>query len=172
MAWFAAPEPVGPGGGGGSWPPGPLRDNDPLPWPCLEARTVDPWECLALIQRQVLLPGATVFVIEEYRLYPDKLQQQGFSSVGTSEVIGAIKWFVMAQEEPERFGVVMQSAGIKDAGCRRLGGDCHRLPRQGLTHDRDVHVGSNIHSRDAESHGVYWTRVKLPKIGRRSKVIA
>ena len=127
---------------------------------------MDPWDCLEKIQLQILTQEATVFVVEEYRLYPDMMQQQGMSSLGVVETIGAIKWFILAQNEPERLALVMQQASIKDAGCRRLNGACARVPRKGIQHDPAVHVGTNVHSRDAESHGTYWVQVKLPLVGK------
>jgi hypothetical protein len=118
-------------------------------------------DALRYVQEFVeLYAGHAVLVIEEFRLYPTKLQQQALTELGTAQVIGALRWIVASYTE-QPVTVVMQSASIKLAGCKRLGGGCIWNPNKsqgGMKHDPTVHVGKNIHARDAEAHGAYWVK--------------
>lgn len=79
-------------------------------------------------------------VMEEYRLYPWLLQQQGFSAVETVEIIGVVKHLARQRGWP----VEMQPASIKK-------------PAEGITRTRGIRlVGRTRHARDAELHGWYW----------------
>lgn len=96
-----------------------------------------------------------VLVVEGFQLYPDKLQQQGLSRMGTPEVIGALKWLYLdecwlgwrsGRRPRARVAFVEQGASIKQHGRKYM-------------ESRGIEVqGSNPHKRDAEAHG--WYRVR------------
>lgn len=118
-------------------------DVDRSGWGCYETRKVGPVECLEAVQEWCSSrPG--VLVVEEFRLYPWALQQQGFSALGVVEVIGALRWVHF-----ERFRTTvqleMQGAFVKERGERYMA--LHGIE----------HQGTNQHMRDAEAHG--WYRI-------------
>lgn len=79
-------------------------------------------------------------VIEEFRLYPWKAQEQGYSQLKTVEVIGVVRHLC------RRFGVTLveQSATIKKPTFAQL-------QARGV-----LLKGTNQHMRDAEAHGWYY----------------
>ena len=81
-----------------------------------------------------------VIVCEEFRLYPWKAQQPGFSTLETVEIIGTIKW-LCKQHQTE---LQMQPATIKN-------------PTFAIMNKRNIALqGKNQHERDAEAHAYHY----------------
>lgn len=83
-------------------------------------------------------------VIEEFRLYPWVMQQQGFSRIETVEVIGILKYLCGRWHVP----VVMQGASVKKI-------TEGQLRARGVTL-RSVTERKGGHAKDAELHGWHW----------------
>jgi hypothetical protein len=81
-----------------------------------------------------------VMVVEEFKLYPSKAASLSWSTLGTVEIIGALREGALRNE----LLFVTQPASIKKA-TRAL------VQRRGL-----VLLGSDGHARDAELHGYYY----------------
>lgn len=79
-------------------------------------------------------------VIEEYRLYPWLLQQQGYSAVKTVEMIGVVRHICRRRE----WRLVEQPATIKKPAAGWM-------QRKGIDHQ-----GKNQHERDAEMHAYHY----------------
>lgn len=79
-------------------------------------------------------------VVEMFRLYPWKSEQQGFSNMATSQLIGVLRCLCTMYETPCH----LQGAQWKEAGAAKM-----RLFGRS-------HVGRNLHERDAEVHGWLW----------------
>lgn len=79
-------------------------------------------------------------VIEEYRLYPDKAMQQGYSQLKTVEVIGVVRYLCSLASVP----MIEQGASIKK-------------PTFAIMKARGVEMkrGLDQHARDAIAHGYY-----------------
>jgi len=86
--------------------------------------------------------GQGVAVVEEFRLYPHLLADQGLTQVATAQVIGAMQWELHRLDWP--VPMIMQGAHIKKAAQRAM--DEAAIEAQ----------GTNQHARDAEMHGWYW----------------
>jgi hypothetical protein len=81
-----------------------------------------------------------VLVIEEYRMYPDKVQMHSGKTIPTSENIGAFKYVARVHG----IRVVEQPAGIK-------------RPMAGVMNGRAVKaLGDTRHAKDAELHMWYF----------------
>ena len=95
-----------------------------------------------LVERWIEKGALDLIVLEEYRLYPWKLQEQGFSEVRTVEAIGVIKYLA------ERGGVpvIMQPALIKKPTAARMKAAGVKL----------LSRGRGPHCRDAELHLYYY----------------
>ena len=79
-----------------------------------------------------------MLVIEEFRLYPTHAQTLTGSTMGTSQVIGAMTWW--ARQLP----VYMQPAAIK-------------IPTRALIKlNGDQTPAGSIHAQDAFLHGYHW----------------
>lgn len=79
-------------------------------------------------------------IIEEYRLYPDLLQQQGYSKVQTVEVIGVIRYLCgLAGVE-----MIEQGASIKKPAFAVMKARGFEWPK-----------GLDQHAKDAVAHGYY-----------------
>ena len=87
-----------------------------------------------------LVADRVVLVLEEFRLYGHKAQAQSWSTMDTSEMIGALK-YVASELGVE---VVEQGAGIKKPTARQL--RARGIDREG--------VGG--HARDAELHLLHY----------------
>lgn len=139
-------------------------------WSCEDAWKFGPYACLDWTeQHSTDIPVALKvgFVIESFRLYPGMAAEQGFSAMGTPQVIGALLW-ILAKENRRRedlgrelIPVAMQQASTRFHGCEQLGGACARVPKKGISHDVSVHTGPNVHARDAEAHGIFFITRKL-----------
>jgi hypothetical protein len=134
-------------------------------WHVVETADTAPVACLHDVADWIAEPGPGVLVVEGFQLYPNMLQEQGLSRMGTPEVIGALKWLYLSAGNPE-VSFYEQGASIKRHGCmymnRVAGGHCEYGYKDGSRvwiHDIEAHVGTNPHKRDAESHG--WYRVKV-----------
>jgi hypothetical protein len=79
-------------------------------------------------------------VVEEFKLYPSKASALSWSTLGTVEIIGALRERCRSEE----LEFVTQPASIKRA-TRAL------VQRRGL-----ALLGSDTHARDAELHGYYY----------------
>lgn len=133
-------------------------------WHVSETIDVSPLECLEQTRDWVHEDGPGVLVVEGFQLYPNMLQEQGLSRMGTPEVIGALKWLYLSEAHYD-LAFYEQGASLKQHGCAYMntiaGGQCFRGYKGGQMmwiHDPDVHVGTNPHKRDAEAHG--WFRIK------------
>lgn len=84
-------------------------------------------------------------VVEDFFLYPDKMQQQGYSQMRTPRAIGVIEWICeLAGFTKDNGGYVEQGASIKKA-------------TRAIMNARGVkHVGKVVHEKDAELHGYYY----------------
>lgn len=136
-------------------------------WHVTETVDTNPLDCLYLTQSWIREPGPGVLVVEGFQLYPNMLQEQGLSRMGTPEVIGALKWLYIS-ESTEEVAFYEQGASVKQHGCAYLnklaGGQCdygYKGGKRVWVHDAEVHVGTNPHKRDAEAHG--WFRIKKLK---------
>lgn len=89
---------------------------------------------------QMYLPNAQILVVEEFRLYAHKAQQQKESEMLTAQLIGVLKH--VAGELGVQ--VVLQPAGIKKATRRQLRA---RKIKQ---------IGRGGHARDAELHLMHF----------------
>lgn len=90
--------------------------------------------------------GQLVFkqwVVEEFRLYPWKMQEQGMSEMKTPGVIAVIR-YIGTHRSGRTVPVVIQPALIKKP-TRAL------METMGLTNP-----GRNLHERDAVEHGYHW----------------
>jgi hypothetical protein len=81
----------------------------------------------------------TEIVCEEFRLYPWRMQEQGFSQMRTAELIGAIRWITRG------YDLIMQPASVKKVVVAQA-------KERGYTWKSRGHGG---HAKDAESHGLY-----------------
>lgn len=80
-------------------------------------------------------------ILEEFVLYTSHLNEQAWSSLQTSQLIGALKWIAVMFQIP----VKEQGAYIKNATRNQLRG-------------RGIHpVGKGTHQKDAELHWYYRT---------------
>ena len=138
----------------------------PSGWGVYATYDKSPVECLEHVEDWFEVVQFGVLVVEGFQLYPNMLQQQGLSRMGTPEVIGALKWaYIRAGHEGIAF--YEQGASVKLTGCEFMGGGCHHEMVKGKktwVHDTEAHTGSNIHKRDAEAHG--WYRVRKITEGR------
>lgn len=88
--------------------------------------------------------GFDVLVIEDFRLYPNRAVEQGYSQMGTPKVIGAAEWIMRSLRREQ--DVILQGASIKKATYAQLQARGVKLR------------GQNDHMRDAEVHGYYFIR--------------
>jgi hypothetical protein len=79
-------------------------------------------------------------VLEEFRLYPDKMQQQGYSEMKTPEVIGVIKYLF----------------GLAEIDLRMQGASIKKPSRAHMRAKGIKYVGGAVHEHDAEEHGYYF----------------
>ncbi len=79
-------------------------------------------------------------VVEQFRLYPSHAQTLTGSTMGTSQVIGALAWWAYQNTRP----MYLQPAAIKipTRALMRVNGD-------------EIRPGS-IHAQDAYLHGYHW----------------
>jgi len=142
-------------------------------WMCTAADKTDPVTCIKrlrsfLAETEARLAGGSggvgegptllppvayvpgVVVIEEYRLYPDKMAEQALTALGVVETIGGLRWVFKDEADLKVHGLVMQSASIKAAGQRQMA--------KARLHP----IGRNQHARDAEFHGWYYILAKMP----------
>lgn len=104
----------------------------------IEAREALPFAYAALESMRDKV--RVTLVIEEFRLYPHRAGPQTWAKMGTSEMIGALKWSAM-QLDVEW---VEQPASIKESTRRQL-------KARGIRQ-----VGKGPHARDAELHLYYY----------------
>lgn len=79
-------------------------------------------------------------VVEEFRLYPWKMEQQGMKEMKTSEVIGVAKYICSNRG----LALVQQPANIK-------------VPTRAIMKTLGLdNPGRNMHMRDAVEHGYHW----------------
>lgn len=104
-----------------------------------------PYELYARIQG--ISNSIDYCVMEEFRLYPWLMGEQGFSALETVEVIGVVKYICITKGIP----VTMQPASIKKPTMARLRGEMK---------------SKNPHCRDAEMHVRFYLeqqRIKARK---------
>lgn len=110
-------------------------------WVCIKAWKPKPME---LIEWVIEAMRTRDIVMEEYRLYPWSMEQQGFSSLGTPEVIGVIRYAHWKQvQEGLTFALVLQGAHVMKPAETILGREGIKL------------IGKNKDARAAELHG-WW----------------
>lgn len=121
-------------------------------WDDRHTTTFEPQETLDML-RKISENGiqVIVLVVEEFRLYPWKAKEQGFSQFHTAEMIGQLKlWVRWFSPETE---LVMQPAAVKKPTFAIMQG--RKIP---LTRGTQ-------HSKDAEAHLYSYlarTRVVIP----------
>lgn len=86
-------------------------------------------------------------IVEEFRLYPWKMAEQGFSQIKTAELIGVIRYIARKRH----IEVVQQPASIKQA-CEGI------LRAKGVVLQSRGH---GPHAKDAELHGFFFFRDNL-----------
>lgn len=92
--------------------------------------------------------GFDVFVVEAFRLYPEKMASLAYSELRTVEVIGALRERCRVESVP----FVTQPASIKKATEGQLRARGIALKSKG---------GGSPHAHDAELHGWhYWLRMR------------
>lgn len=110
---------------------------------CVQAVEYDPQGAYRVLESALSEGNGPVeeVIIEEFRLYPWKLQEQGFREMLTSECIGVLKYIC------DRAGVVwvQQPASIQKVTEARM-------KEQGV---RLVSRGNGPHAKSAELHGLY-----------------
>lgn len=104
----------------------------------VKAREVDTEKVMPLYEK--IVPKVGVVVIEAYRLYPDKAEAQSYAAMGTSELIGAMRWVAHRAGTP----VVMQPAAIKNVTRKQC--KARSVP---LVH-------RSVHAQDAMLHLWYF----------------
>lgn len=90
-------------------------------------------------------------VIEEFRLYPDKAREQGYSDFKTTQRVAVVD-YICRKRGIEFF---VQGASIKRLA-RAYGRRSGLFPHQPRMRDWDFNAPSQ-HERDAIAHGVWWT---------------
>ena len=81
-----------------------------------------------------------MLVVEQFRLYPTHAQTLTGSTMGTSQVIGALAWWAFANDMP----MYLQPAAIK-------------IPTRALMKSMKIDMmPGSIHAQDAFLHGVHW----------------
>ena len=115
--------------------------------------------CLHLIENY--LSGYSFsgeLVVERFRLYASKAQQQVGSTFRTVEVIGAIKWMVhLRQMRDEHVLLIMAPADIKKATAGNMRGRGIRS----IVFEKDSKLKE--HALDAEQLG-YWRLIEQGRI--------
>lgn len=112
---------------------------------CVSVKEYAPGALFAYLEDMLRSQSLDLVVMEEFRLYPWKAVEQGFSQLKTVETIGVVRYLVA------RWGMTIplieQPALIKKPteGHMRAGGVKHRA----------VVEKAGGHCKDAESHG-YW----------------
>lgn len=126
-----------------------------IPWVLDQTLDAPPLGCLDFVQSWLREGGVGQLVVEGYQLYPNMMQQQGLSRMGTPEIIGALKYIyfnTIGRNVWEcRFNE--QGASIKSPG------------RRYMDENKIEEVGTNPHKRDAEAHG--WYRIKVLEAERK-----
>jgi hypothetical protein len=115
---------------------------------CMRAVEYTPDGAAFLLESILALETVETVVIEEFRLYSWKAQDQAFREMLTSECIGALKWICKKAEVP----VVMQPASIQKPTAARLKAAGIKLTSR----------GQGPHAKSAELHGWYFQRHVLP----------
>jgi len=113
---------------------------------CTMVREYSPWDFFAILENWLKEKKFDLVVIEEYRLYPWKSAEQGFSQIKTVEVIGIIRFLI--SRWGEGIPMVEQPALIKKPT------EGH-MRSKGLKY-RSVTEKAGGHCKDAESHGQYY----------------
>lgn len=81
-----------------------------------------------------------VLVVEQFRLYPTHAQILTGSTMGTSQMIGALAWWACFNDKP----MTLQPAAIK-------------IPTRALARTKGIETPpGSIHAQDSFLHGVYW----------------
>jgi len=125
MAWFAADE-------------------------CVAVEEMKPEDCVDAVAHWLQETTARALVIEEFRLYPWKAQQQSFSIMGTCEVIGQLK--LAHRWHAGQVKLYIQPASIKE-------------PTRAIMRARGIPMlaklsKSGLHCLDAETHGYHHIHKK------------
>lgn len=102
---------------------------------------------------EIIKSNADVIVCENFHLFPHKAKQQSFSTMETSQLIGAIKM----QAYDNNHTVIFQSPSCK----ARVTDDI--LVKEKVFEKRGslIYVNgkrTNLHERDAIRHGIYFLR--------------
>lgn len=126
-------------------------EDDDSDWHLVSSWELDPWECVWTAFRMIAEDGLDFLVVEEFRLYPWKSQQQGFSQIKTIEVIGVLRFLHRrAMELGHECEWEEQGASIKK-------------PTAGITNAKGIKPmsKSNKHMKDAQLHGWYFIMKKI-----------
>ena len=113
---------------------------------CVWTNEHTPLDCLQLVN-EAIRDGVEYLVIEEFRLYPWVSDQQAWSQLKTSQLIGALKTTYLQNRQDGQY-LVMQPASIKKPTTAQL--RKRKIPSKAKL----AKVGR--HCQDAELHGWYW----------------
>lgn len=128
-------------------------------WECVHTAEMTPAECLHTVRGVCESRIVDAIIVEEFKLYPGKAEQQAFSQLQTSQLIGGIKatwgWYGNHTE------LVEQSASIKKPAKAIARAKKYRsTARRQKTGD---------HCVDAEVHGFYYTHKTLAERAEKAR---
>jgi hypothetical protein len=112
---------------------------------CYDVVEYSPGGLFASMEKWLRHDSVDVIVVEEFRLYPNKANEQSYSSMGTPEVIGVIKYLVARFGKDGSVKLVFQPATIKKPTRAMM-----KAKRIG---NRAVTEGKGGHCSDAVLHG-------------------
>ena len=121
-------------------------------WNIVEVWEVNPHQALQMLEPPYRPDmGEITFVIEEWRLYPNKTKEMVGSDFPTAQLIGQMKYLIARADRP----VVMQPAAIKKPteALMKVRGIQHEAVRQ----------GRGGHAKDAETHAWHYVLRYLMK---------
>lgn len=115
-----------------------------------------PKEACRAIKFMIQAGDVDEIIMEEYRLYDRKYEDQAWSPFLTVQLIGAVKW-IAEDTAPDRTWHCAQCGDgigihVHEQGATIKKGTRAQLPRRGI-----IQVGDGTHARDAELH--LWKRV-------------
>lgn len=126
-------------------------------WHVVSSWEEEPDECVMTAYRLMTEEGLNVLVVEEFRLYPWKSEQQGFSQIKTVEVIGVLRYLHM------RAAALLEGHGALPVTEWREQGASIKKPTAAICNAKGIKTTpkSNRHMKDAQLHGWYYILKEL-----------
>lgn len=121
---------------------------------CVQAWEETPAGALFYVAERLVANDFDALVIEEFRLYPWKAQQQAFSQMKTAELIGAFKLLWATNGQMIVTGTVPNTIWYQQGAAIKKPIDKH-LKARGVTMLADENKAGG-HARDAELHGYHF----------------